>query len=74
MEAYLCFVLFEVGHHDLGLIVDGEDDLGDAGLGEGFDLVANDWLVAEVNAGLGEGERHGPKPGAESADENKRFH
>lgn len=42
--------------HDLGAVVDGEDDVCDAGGDEGLDLVDYHGLVAELDEGLGEGE------------------
>lgn len=52
-SAHLAQVLF----HNLGAVVDGEDDVGDTGGGEGLDLVEDHALVAELDEGLGESER-----------------
>lgn len=49
-------VLGEVLLHDLGAVVDGEDDVGDAGGGEGLDLVEDHAFVAELDEGFREGE------------------
>lgn len=42
--------------HDLWPVVDGEDNVGDAGIDEGLDLVDDHGLVTELDEGLGEGE------------------
>lgn len=68
------FVSLQVFHHDIRLVVDRKDDLRDASLGQGFDLVTDDGLVAEVNARLGKSQGHWPETGTESTDENQSFH
>ena len=42
--------------HYLGPVVDGEDDIGDAGGGKGLNLVEDHGPVAELNEGFGKGE------------------
>ena len=73
-EAYLFLVLFEVGHHDIWLVVNCEDYFSHTSLRECFNLVANNWLVAKVDARLGEGEGHRPESRAEASDEDQSFH
>lgn len=48
--------LLETLLHHLWAVVDGEDDIRDAGLSEGLNLVENHGPVAELDQGLGEGE------------------
>lgn len=48
--------LLETGLHDLGPVVDGQDDIGDASIGESGDLVLNDGLVGELDQRLGQSE------------------
>lgn len=48
--------LLETSLHDLGSVVDGEDDIGDAHLGEGSNLVLNNGLVGKLNQRLGQSE------------------
>jgi hypothetical protein len=48
--------LFEVLGHDLRAVIDGEHDVGDAGFGEGGDLVLDHGLVGELDERLGQGE------------------
>lgn len=42
--------------HNLGAVVDGENDISDSCLGQGLDLVHNHGLVAKLNEGLGRSE------------------
>lgn len=51
-KTHLCQVLL----HDLGAVVDSEDNIGDASSSKGLDLVLNHGLVRELDQGLGEGE------------------
>jgi hypothetical protein len=43
--------------HDLGAVVDREDDVGDAGRSESLDLVLDHGLVGELDERLGQRER-----------------
>ena len=50
---YLLLVLFDFLLHDDLLVVDGEENLGDSGLRQAFDLMAQKWLICEFNQWLG---------------------
>lgn len=41
--------------HDLGAVVDGQDNVGDAGSDESLDLVDNHGLVSKLDKRLGKG-------------------
>ncbi len=71
---YILFVGLDGGHHDIWLVIDGQDDLDDTGLGEGLNLVAQNWLVAKVDERFGDGQGHGAQSSAEATNENQGFH
>jgi len=73
-DAVLFLGLFEHSDHDLGSVVDGEDNVLDTGLDKGVDLVQDHSLVAELDQRLGEGQGQGPETGTESTDENQSLH
>lgn len=52
METYLA----QTRLHHLWPVVDGEDNIRDAGIGEGLDLVEDHGPVAELDQRLGEGQ------------------
>lgn len=61
----MCAYLSQVLLHDLRAVVDSEDDIGDAGSGQGLDLVQDHGLVAEFDQRLGQGQSlHGEEGGA----------
>jgi hypothetical protein len=62
--------LDECGWH----VIHGEDDLGDTGLGQSLDLVAQDGLVSEEHEGLRHAESQGSQASAIASDENKSLH
>jgi hypothetical protein len=71
--AVLFLVLLEGFGHDLGAVVDGEDDVGHTSSGQSLDLVDNHGSVAELDEGFGEGEGERAQTGAEATDENKSW-
>ena len=71
---YLSLVVGDCAHHDLGLVIHCKDHFGHTSLRQSFNLVAQDGLIAEVYEGLGHGECHRSKPGAEASHENQSFH
>ena len=71
---YILFVCLDGRHHDIWLVIDSQDDLNDTSLGQGFNLVAQNWLVAKVNERFGDGEGHGAQSSAEATNENQGFH
>jgi hypothetical protein len=64
---YLC----ESSSHDLGAVVDGEDNVGDTSSSKGGDLVLNHGLVAKLDQRFGESEGKRTQTGTETADENE---
>lgn len=48
--------LLQVRLHDLGSIVDSQNDISHTGLGQGLNLVLDHGLVGELNEGLGQGQ------------------
>jgi hypothetical protein len=73
VHAVLFLVLLEGFGHDLGAVVDGEDDVGDASSGQSLNLVDNHGSVAELDEGFGEGEGERAQTGAEATDENESW-
>jgi hypothetical protein len=71
--AVLFLVLLEGFGHDLGAVVDGEDDVGHTSSSQGLDLVDNHGSVAELDEGFGEGEGKRAQTGAEATDENESW-
>jgi hypothetical protein len=54
---FACRYLFQSGRHNLGAVVDGEDNVGDTSSGEGGNLVLNHGLVAKLDQRFGKSER-----------------
>ena len=54
--------------HDLGAVVDGENDIGHAGFGQSLDLVHDHWPVAELNQRLGQSKGLGRGPSRSTED------
>ena len=73
-SSYLLLPLLHDGHHDLWLVRDCEDDLGDARLLEGLDLVHHDGLVREGHQRLGAVKRQGAQTRPEPTNKNQSFH
>jgi len=71
VHAVLFLVLLESFGHDLGAVVDGEDDVGHTSSSQSLDLVDNHRSVAELDKGFGEGEGERAQAGAEATDENE---
>jgi hypothetical protein len=68
------FLVFLKGlGHDLGAVVDSEDNVGDTSSGESLDLVDNHGTVAKLDEGFGEGEGERAQAGAEAADKNQSY-
>jgi hypothetical protein len=57
-----------------GNIVHSEDDLSDASLSQGLDLVTQDGLVTEEHKWLGNREGKGSETGAVASDKDKSLH
>jgi hypothetical protein len=64
---YLC----KGSSHNLGAVVDGEDNVGDTSSSKGGDLVLNHGLVAKLDQRFGESEGKRTQTGTETADENE---
>lgn len=73
IDVVLFFIALEGLGHDLGAVVDGEDDVSHASLGQSLDLVNDHGSVAELDKRLGEGKGERAKTGAEATDENEGY-
>ena len=67
LGVYLC----EGSSHDLGAVVDGEDNVCDTGSSESSDLVLNHGLVGKLDQRFGESESERTQTGTETADKNE---
>lgn len=74
IRTYLALIVCQGLHHDLRLVVDGQDNLGHASLGKRLNLVAQDRLVAKVDQRLGHGEGHRAESRAVATNENQGLH
>ena len=65
-------VRFEGFCHDIGAIIDGENDVGDTSSRQRLDLVKDHGSVGEFDEGLRESEGQRSQAGAEAPDEDER--
>jgi len=70
IDTYDVFISLERIDESRGNVVNGEDDLGDASLGECLNLVAEDGLVTEEHERLGDAESKGSQTSAVATDQN----
>ena len=66
-STYLSLVLRDGTHHHIRLVIDGQDDLSDASLGQCLNLVAKDGLVAKLDQWLGHCQCHGTQTRAKTS-------
>lgn len=63
--------LLESSSHNLGTVVDGEDNVGDTSGSKGSNLVLNHGLVGKLDQRFGESKGKRTQTGTETADENE---
>ena len=73
VDVVLFLVALEGLGHDLGTVVDGEDNVSHASSGQSLDLVDDHGTVAELDERLGEGKGERAQTGAEATDENEGY-
>jgi len=73
VDVVLFLVALESLGHDLGAVVDGEDNVGHTSSGQSLDLVDDHGTVAELDERLGEGKSERAQTGAEATDENESY-
>jgi len=68
--AYFFFIVFQLFSHDTLLVINRQVDLVDASLLEAFDLMAQEWLVGEIDQRFGHRQSQGAKSVAVSTNQN----
>jgi len=68
------FVLFELLHHYLWLVINSQNNLGNTSLSQCLNLMAKNWQVAEVHQWLRNSECEWSESGTETAYEDQSFH
>jgi hypothetical protein len=63
--------LLESSSHNLGTVVDGEDNVGDTSSSKSSNLVLNHGLVGKLDQRFGESKGERTQTGTETADENE---
>lgn len=71
LDVVLLLILLQSTSHDFRAVVDGENDICDAGSSQGLDLMLDHGSVGKLDEGLGFGEGERSKSGAEATDENE---